>query len=133
MVNGIGKRIRSPCKRRGKKNAYRYKYNDFRPKSAVPTTVKVTYARLVSEIRPHKSETHRVRMTVGGNLLDYADDTSSPKVALTTSKILFNSIVSTQNVKFLGLDIKNFYLQTKLPNSQWMKFLINLIPTEIIQ
>ena len=105
----------------------------FRPKSAVPTTAKVTYARLVSEIRPHKSETHRFRMTVGGNLLDYADDTNSSTVALTTSKILFNSIVSTQNAKFLGLDIKNFYLQTKLPNSQWMKFPINLIPTEIIQ
>ena len=50
-------------------------------------------------------------MTVGDNLLDYADDTSSPTVALTISKILFNSIVSTQNAKFLGLDIKNFYLQ----------------------
>ena len=72
-------------------------------------------------------------MTVGGNLLDYADDTNSSTVALTTSKILFNSIVFTQNAKFLGLDIKNFYLQSKLPNSQWMKFLINLIPTEIIK
>ena len=78
----------------------------FRPKSTVPTTAKVTYATLVSESRPHKSETHRVRMTVEGNLLDYADDTNSPIVALTTSKILFNSIVSTPNAKFLGLDIK---------------------------
>ena len=78
----------------------------FRPKSVVPTTAKVTYATLVSESRPHKSETHRVRMTVEGNLLDYADDTNSPIVALTTSKILFNSIVSTPNAKFLGLDIK---------------------------
>ena len=121
LVNGVGKRMPT-----GTNTMI------FRPKSAVPTTAKVTYARLVSEIRPHKSVTHRVRMTVGGNLLDYADDTSSPTVALTTSKILFNSIVSTQNAKFLGLDIKNFYLQTKLPNSQWMKFPINLIPTEII-
>ena len=105
----------------------------FHPKSTVPTTTKVTYVRLVSEIRPHKSEIHRIRMTVGGNLLEYADHTSSPTVALLIYKILFNGIVSMQNAKFLGLDIKNFYLQTKLPNSQWMKFLINLIPTEIIQ
>ena len=47
----------------------------FRPKSVVPTTAKVTYARLVSESRLHKSETHRVRMKVVGNLLDFADDT----------------------------------------------------------
>ena len=78
----------------------------FRPKSTVPSTAKITYAILVSEIRPHKSETHRLRMTVGGNLLDYVDDTRSPTIALTISRVLFNSIVSTQNAKFLGLDIK---------------------------
>ena len=122
LVNGVGKRMHT-----GTNTMI------FRPKSAVPTTAKVTYARLVSKIRPQKSETHPVRMTVGDNLLDYADDTRSPTVALITSKILFNSIVSTQNAKFLGLDIKNFYLQTTLPNSQLMKFPINLIPTEIIK
>ena len=72
-------------------------------------------------------------MTVGGNLLDYVDDTSSPTVALTTFKILFNSVISTQGVKSLALNIKKMYLQTKLHKSQWMKFPLALIPSEIIQ
>ena len=34
-------------------------------------------------------------MIVGCSLLDYADAIDSPTIALTTSKILFNSVIST--------------------------------------
>ena len=34
-------------------------------RSAVPVGLTVTYLRLVASIRPHKTETHRVRVTVG--------------------------------------------------------------------
>ena len=45
----------------------------FIPKEEVPfTTKKVTYPKIVCNIRPNKADTHRTRITVGGNLLDYA-------------------------------------------------------------
>ena len=67
------------------------------------------------------------------NLLDYIDDTISFAITLTISQILFNTVVFTQDAKFLGLDIKNFYLHTKLHQSLWMKFPPALIPSEIVQ
>jgi hypothetical protein len=81
----------------------------------VPTDRKVTYGRIVCTIRPQKKETHRTRLTVGGNLIDYPYDVSTPTAKIsTTAKIVFNSAVSTPNAKFMGLDIKDFYFNTEM-------------------
>ena len=40
------------------------------PKSSVPADRKVTYVHMVATILPHKTEVNRVRVTVGGNILD---------------------------------------------------------------
>ena len=39
----------------------------FVKKQQIPNNAKVTYANFVSDIRPHKKETHRTRLTVGGD------------------------------------------------------------------
>ena len=36
------------------------------PKSAFPPNKRVTYGRLACDVRPQKKETHRVRLTAGG-------------------------------------------------------------------
>ena len=42
----------------------------FIPKEEVPfKTKKVTYPKIVCDIRPNKAETHRTRIKVGGKLL----------------------------------------------------------------
>jgi hypothetical protein len=41
----------------------------FIPRQAVPKCKIGTYGRFVVDIRPNKSEIHRVRLTVGGNLI----------------------------------------------------------------
>jgi hypothetical protein len=38
----------------------------FIPRHAVPKVKIITYGRFVVDIRPNKSETHRVRLTMGG-------------------------------------------------------------------
>ena len=38
----------------------------------------VTYGRIVDEIRPQKAETHRIRLTVGGNLTSFPGDVTTP-------------------------------------------------------
>ena len=43
----------------------------FKNKYAVLRSKKVTYGRLVCDIKEHKTETHRTRLTVGGNLLGF--------------------------------------------------------------
>jgi hypothetical protein len=58
----------------------------FIPRQAVPKGKIVTYRRFVVDIRPTKSEVHRVRLTVGGNLVKYPGDVSTRSTDLTTSK-----------------------------------------------
>ena len=39
-------------------------------KSQIPKNKFATYGRIVATLRPNKEETHRVRLTVGGNLIN---------------------------------------------------------------
>ena len=43
-------------------------------KDRIPKHRKITYANFICNIRPQKSETHLVRLTAGGNNLDYPGD-----------------------------------------------------------
>jgi hypothetical protein len=47
-------------------------------------------------------------------LINYPYDVSTPTADITTAKIVFNSVVSTPNAKFMGLDVKDFYLNTEM-------------------
>ena len=63
----------------------------FTTKDKIPKDRKITYANFICNIRPQKSETHRVRLTAGGDKLDYFGDPSSPAVSLLNVKIHINS------------------------------------------
>ena len=52
---------------------------------------------------------------------------------MTLFKILVNSIISTPNAKCLMLDIKDFYLNTPMQRTEYMKLKIADIPQEIIE
>ena len=99
----------------------------------VPQGKKVTYGRFVADIRPQKQEKHRVRLTIGGNLIQYDGDVSAPTGGLTTYKIHCNDVISTPGARCLCLDIENYYLNTPLPDPEYMRIHISLFPEEIIQ
>ena len=67
------------------------------PKDKVPAGRTLNYGRIVAEIRPQKAETHRTRITVGGNLINFPGDVTTPKADLITAKLVFNSVLSTKN------------------------------------
>jgi hypothetical protein len=56
----------------------------FIPLQAVPKGEIVTYGQFVVDICPNKTDTHRVRPTVGGNLIQYGGDVSTRSADLTT-------------------------------------------------
>ena len=76
--------------------------------SKIPAHKKFTYGRLVVDIRPLKEEKYRVRITVGGDKLDFCGDASSVAASLATVKLLLDSVVSTKGAKFTTADIKDF-------------------------
>ena len=53
-----------------------------------------TYARIVCNERPEKSDPNRCRITVGGDKINYPGDCSTPTAALLTVKLLLNSVIS---------------------------------------
>ena len=60
------------------------------------------------DLRPLKSETYRVWMTVGGDKLEYYSDPKSPTVSLLNTKIFLNSVISDarEGTQFATADIK---------------------------
>ena len=51
---------------------------------------------------------------MGGNIIDYLVNVSTPTEDLTTLKVFINSTISTPGARFTMSDIKNFDLNTIL-------------------
>ena len=96
---------------------------DFISHKEVPTNKKVTYASMVYDYRPFKSDPHRVSLTVSGEWLEYLLDTSSPAASLIETKLLLNSVISDakHGSGFMTTDIKDFFLQTKMQDAEYMR------------
>jgi hypothetical protein len=104
----------------------------FIPRHTVPKGKIFTYGMFVVDIRPNKTETHQVRITVGGKLIQYPGDVSTRSANLTTSKCLWNSTISTEGVNYMCVDVNNFYLGTPMDSFDNMCIPIKLIPQGII-
>ena len=48
------------------------------------------------------------------------------------AKLLFNSVISTRNAKFMTMDISNFYLMTPLKRPEYISISIKDTPNDII-
>ena len=49
------------------------------------------------------------------------------------AKLLFNSVVSTPKVRFMTMDISNFYLMTTLKRPDYIRMKLSKIPSEVIK
>ena len=49
------------------------------------------------------------------------------------AKLLFNSVISTPNAKFMTVDISNFYLMMSLIRPEYLQVKLTDIPAEIIK
>ena len=78
---------------------------------------------MVCDFRHLKSEKYCVRLTVGGDRLDYLHDATSPAASLIETKMLFNSVISdsAKGARFFTLDIKDLFLQTEMMEHEYMR------------
>ena len=74
----------------------------------------VSYRSIVCNKRPQKEGVNRIRLTFGGGNLKIDIYRGTPTSSMLTNKILLNSVISTPGAKFLGLDLKDFYLNTPM-------------------
>ena len=88
---------------------------------------------MVASVRPTKAEVNRVRMTVGGDRLNFPGAITTHCAGLKTTKCLLNSTISTPGSHFMTLDIKDFYYGTAMARYEYMKLALACIPDKIIE
>ena len=87
-----------------------------------------TYARIVVDFRPQKADPNRVRITAGGNLIKCPGELTTRTADITTTKIVWNSVISTDGARYACLDVGDFYLETPLEKFEYMKMPLALFP-----
>jgi hypothetical protein len=70
---------------------------------------------------------------VGGNLINYPFELTTCTTDMVSSKLLWNSTISTMGAPFACADIKNMYLDTPLDWYEHMKMPLSLFPQDIIE
>jgi len=57
----------------------------------------------------------------------------TPNADITTAKLLSNYVISTQNTKFMGVDLNDVYLNMTMSIYEYTRIPITMIPHEIIE
>jgi hypothetical protein len=99
----------------------------------MPAGRKATYLRPIISDRPQKAQPRHVHFTIGGDHIDYPSEVSTKTASLATVKLLFNSVSSTPGAKFLMMDIKDFYLCTRMDHIKYMRIKVADIPKDIFK
>jgi hypothetical protein len=99
----------------------------------IPKTETITYACIIIDFCPQKEYPHRICITAGGNLIHYPGQLSTQTADLTTSKLMWNSVLSTEGAKYMCLYIENFYLSAPLDRFEYMKMPLALFPSWIVK
>ena len=76
---------------------------------------------------PQKTNPHRIQITAGRNHINYPGKLSTT-ADLNTSKLMWNSVLSTEGAKCMCLDINNFHLSAPLGKFKYMKTPLTLFP-----
>ena len=75
---------------------------------------------MVCDNRPLNQEKYRVRLTIGGDKLNYSDEKASPTAKLVDTKILINSTIldAHEGAQFMSIEIKDVFLMTPIPKRE---------------
>ena len=99
-------------------------------RNQVPQDKTVAYYNPQLKIKVKNGQlVYRVRGTIGGDQLSYNGTTAAHTAALETIRLLLNAAVS-ESSNLMTLDIKDFYLGTPLPESQYMRIHLKHIPRD---
>jgi hypothetical protein len=91
-----------PCVTKGTTTIVYLSHSDI---CKIPQDQTVTYARIVIDHSPQKEDPNHVSITVGGNLIKFPFKLTTRTANMVSSKILWNSVISTKDARFAGADI----------------------------
>ena len=76
---------------------------------------------VVCEVKPHKEDPNRTRITVSGSQISYPGDVGIPTGSLDLVKLIINSVLSRRNARFVSFDLENYYPQTPIDQSEYVR------------
>ena len=88
---------------------------------------------VVCKIKPHKEDPNQTRITVAGSQICYPGDAGTPTGSLDLVKLIINSVLLRRNARFVCFDLKYFYLQTPMEQSEYVRIKISDISQEFIE
>ena len=65
----------------------------------------VNYTKVVCKVCPQKDDPNRTQITIGGNIIIYPGDLSTPTASLELTMIIINSVISCHGAKFAFFDV----------------------------
>jgi hypothetical protein len=75
---------------------------------------------VICEVCPEKDDPDHTHMTIGGNRICYPGDVGTNTVLLELVKLLLNSVLSRKGARFSTINLKNFYLDTPMPDPEYI-------------
>jgi hypothetical protein len=93
----------------------------------------ICHTTVVCKVCPEKYDPDRTRITIGGNRICYPGNVGTNTASLELVKLLLNSVLSRKGARFSTIDIKNFYLNTPMPDPKYVCIKLSNIPEEFIK
>ena len=93
----------------------------------------VTYGRIDVSYQPEKQDPNQVRLTIGGDRVNYPGNCDTPTMNMLIIKLLLNSVISTPGEKNMSIDIKDFYLNTPMLRYEYMQLKLEYLPKDFIE
>jgi hypothetical protein len=76
----------------------------------------ICHTMVVCKVFPEKDDPDCTRITIGGNRICYPGNVGTNTALLELVKLLLNSVLSRKGACFSTINIKNFYLDTPMPD-----------------
>ena len=88
----------------------------------------IDFSKVVCTFCPEKSDPNRTHINIAGQNITYTGNIRTRTASLDHTKLLLNIVLSYKGAKFVTFDIKNFYLQTPLDRSEYVRIKLSNIP-----
>ena len=99
----------------------------------IPKDRVITYAQIVVDYLHPKEDPNIVRITAGGNLIQYPGELTTITADLNSSKLLWNIVLITDGAEYMCVVINSFYLGTPLDRYEYMWVPFALFPEHTIE
>jgi hypothetical protein len=93
----------------------------------------ICHTMVVCEVRPEKDDPDRTCITIDGNRICYPGNVVTNTASLELVKLTLNSVLSRKGAWFSTIDLKNFYLDTPMPDPEYVHIKLSDILDKFIK